>query len=275
LKEKISTIKFEDFKSLLIPRLRDAHKGLFGHTLIIGGNNGMGGAVCLAGVAALRVGAGLVSVATKKEHISAIISQCPEIMAHAVTKAKNLNALLRKATVLIVGVGLGQTYWSKQLLKQVLRSSQPKIMDADAINLLAQQPSISDKWILTPHPGEAARLLHCSLQAIQANRIHAVQELQYKYGGVVVLKGSGSLVCTENSLSICKAGNPGMASGGMGDVLSGIIGGLLAQQFTLRQAAELGVYLHATAGDLVAMQKGERGMIASDLMDFLSKLVNP
>lgn len=275
MKEKINTINFEKFKPLLIPRSRDAHKGLFGHTLIVGSNNGMGGAVCLAGGAALRVGAGLLSIATRKEHVGSIIARHPEIMAHTIKKRGDLIPLLQKATVIVVGIGLGQTHWSKQLLRQILLSPQPKVMDADALNLLAKKPSTSEEWILTPHPGEAARLLHCSIQTIQANRIYAVKELQYQYGGIVVLKGSGSLVCTKNSLSICKAGNPGMASAGMGDILSGIIGGLLSQRFTLQQAAELGVYLHATAGDLVALEKGERGMLASDLMSPLRKLVNP
>jgi NAD(P)H-hydrate repair Nnr-like enzyme with NAD(P)H-hydrate dehydratase domain len=245
-------ITIDSFKSLLSPRPRDAHKGLFGHVLIVGGNYGMAGAVRLAGESALRTGAGLVTVATQPEHIVAVMSERPEIMAHGVKNARNLKPLLAKATVIVVGVGLGQISWSKRLLKQVLCSSQPKVIDADALNLLAKQPEKSEKWILTPHPGEAARLL----------------------SGVIVLKGACSLVCTSNSLSICKAGNPGMASGGMSDVLSGIIAGLLAQQFNLQQAAELGVYLHASAGDLVAKQRGERGMLASDLMPYLSNVIN-
>lgn len=222
-------IQFEDFSQLLGPRARDAHKGMFGHALIVGGNHGMTGAVRLAGEAALRVGAGLVSVGTQAESITSIISERPEIMAHALKTGKDLKPLFKKASVIVLGTGLGQTSWSQQLFKQVLTATQVKVLDADALNLLAKQPIKSDNWILTPHPGEAARLLDCTIKDIQANRIKAVQALQKRYGGVVVLKGAGSLVCGKRSLRLCLAGNPGMASGGMGDVLSGVIGGLLAE----------------------------------------------
>lgn len=271
---KIVSIKFSDFTPLLLPRPRDAHKGLFGHVLVIGGGKGMAGAARLAAEAALRVGAGLVSVATEPEHVSAIVSERPEIMVHGIKKAGDLKLLLAKASVIVAGVGLGQTSWSKGLLAEVFSAPQPKVIDADALNLLASSPQKSDNWILTPHPGEAARLLNFQTKNIQADRIEAVKQLQQKYGGVIVLKGAGSLVCGDDSLKICEAGNAGMASGGMGDVLSGIIGGLLAQHFNLQQAAELGVYLHAAAGDLAAKQQGERGLLASDLMPYLTSLIN-
>lgn len=269
-----ASIQFDDFKQLLTPRARDAHKGLLGHALIVGGNHGMTGAARLAAEAALRVGAGLVSVATRLESITAIISERPEIMAHAVKTAKDLIPLIKKASIIVLGTGLGLSYWSKQLFTRVLTAPQIKVLDADALNLLAKQTIKSDRWILTPHPGEAARLLDCTIKAIQANRIKAVKALQKQYGGVVVLKGAHSLVCTAKSLRICLEGNPGMASGGMGDVLSGVIGGLLAQHFTLQQAAECGVYLHATAGDKAAQLKGERGLLASDLLAYLRELIN-
>jgi NAD(P)H-hydrate epimerase len=267
-------IHLADFKSLLAPRPRDAHKGLFGHVLVIGGDYGLAGAIRLAGEAALRVGAGLVSIATRPEHVAAIVSGRPEIMAHGIKKTSELKPLLAKATVIILGPGLGQSPWSQQLLKQALAAPQPKVIDADALNLLALQPKQSANWVLTPHPGEAARLLNSSTAFIQADRTTAAKQLQQKYQGVIVLKGAGSLVCTATTLSLCQAGNPGMASGGMGDVLSGVIGGLIAQQFNLRHAAELGVCLHAGAGDLAAAQAGERGLIASDLMLYLHKLIN-
>jgi NAD(P)H-hydrate epimerase len=271
---KPMAIQLNDLKCLLAPRRRDAHKGLFGHVLIVGGNEGMAGAARLAAEAALRIGSGLVSVATKKDHIAAIISECPEIMAQGVKGARDLNSLIVKATVIVVGTGLGQTSWSQQLFKRVLATSRPKVVDADALNLLAKQAKKSEQWILTPHPGEAARLLNCTVKDVQADRIKAVAALQAQYGGVIVLKGATSLICTANSLRSCDLGNPGMASGGMGDVLSGVIGGLLAQHLTLQQAAECGVYLHARAGDLVATQQGERGLLASDLMPYLRDLVN-
>lgn len=220
------------------------------------------------------MGAGLVSVATRAESVTAIISGRPEIMAHAVKTHKDLSPLIKKATVIVLGTGLGLTPWSNQLFASSLYAPQAKVLDADALNLLAKKPYRSTHWILTPHPGEAARLLDTSVKAIQANRIKAVKALQKQYGGVVVLKGAGSLVCTNQSLRICLAGNPGMASGGMGDVLSGVIGGLLAQQFTLQQAAECGVNLHASAADRAATLKGERGLLASDLMGYLHQLVN-
>ncbi len=222
----------------------------------------------------MRVGAGLVSVATQLESITAIISERPEIMGHGVKTSKDLTPLIKKATVIVLGIGLGLTSWSKQLFTCALTAPQVKVLDADALNLLAKQPKKSNNWILTPHPGVAARLLDCTVQAIQRNRIKAVQTLQKQYGGVIVLKGAGSLVCTAKSLRICLAGNPGMASGGMGDVLSGVMGGLLAQGFTLQQAAEYGVYLHATAGDKAAKLKGERGLLASDLFVYLRELIN-
>lgn len=269
-----SSMAVHDFKSFLLPRPREAHKGLFGHVLIMGGYYGMAGAVRLAAESALRVGAGLVSVATLPEHVAAVIGGRPEIMVHGIKRAGDLKPLLAKATVIVVGPGLGQASWSRQLLKYALRSSVPKVVDADGLNLLAKLSEKSENWILTPHVGEAARLLNCHNQEIQADRSQSVQQLQQKYGGVIVLKGAGSLVCTANSLRICEAGNPGMASGGMGDVLSGVIGGLLGQQLNLQQAAEFGVCLHAAAGDLVAKHQGERGMLASDLMPFLTQLVN-
>lgn len=267
-------IKLDTYKSLLAPRARDAHKGCFGHVLIVGGNSGMAGAVRLAGEAALRVGAGLVSVATKPEHVTAIVSGCPEIMVHGIKKPKELKKLANKATVIVIGPGLGQTAWSKKLFEQTLALPQPKIIDADGLNLLAKNPKKSAEWILTPHPAEAARLLNNSVEYIQNDRIHAVRQLQQTYGGTAILKGAGSLIATEKSLSICHAGNPGMASGGMGDVLSGVIGGLLAQGLLPQQAAELGVYLHAYAADLAAAQLGERGLIARDLLPYLHQLVN-
>jgi len=273
--QKPYPITLQRFKSALSPRPRDAHKGLFGHVLIIGGDYGMAGAARLAGEAALRVGAGLVSIATRPEHVSAIVSGRPELMCHPVKQAKDLKPLLAKATVIVLGPGLGQSAWSKQLFKQALASALPKIIDADGLNLLAKQTKKSDHWILTPHPGEAARLLKSDNKKIQADRITAVKQLQQKLGGIAILKGAGSLVAASDSISICQAGNPGMASGGMGDVLSGVIGGLLAQQFNLQQAAELGVCLHAYAGDLAAQQNGERGMLASDLMPYLRELMNP
>jgi NAD(P)H-hydrate epimerase len=150
----------------------------------------------------------------------------------------------------------------------------PLVVDADGLNLLSQTPKMSDCWVLTPHPGEAARLLNQTSDIIQQDRLSAIKAISQRYGGVCVLKGSGSLVLSANALPLlCDKGNPGMATGGMGDVLSGVIGGLIAQGIPLGDAAKLGVYLHAIAGDLAA-KEGERGMIATDLFPYLRRLAN-
>ncbi|MCH8846611.1 MAG: NAD(P)H-hydrate dehydratase, partial [Proteobacteria bacterium] len=173
-----------------------------------------------------------------------------------------------------IGPGLGQSNWGGSLFSKVLESNLPLVVDADALNILAQEPVSSDRWILTPHPGEAARLLNCDSNDIQSDRISAARKIQKKYGGIIVLKGSGSIIADgEGNISICSAGNPGMASGGMGDVLTGIIAGLLAQGLDAGDAARLGVCLHATAADKAAVD-GERGMLASDLMPWIRRLVN-
>lgn len=259
----------------LKPRFQDAHKGDFGHVLVIGGNLGMGGAARLAAEAAARTGAGLVSVATRVEYASAITAARPELMCHGITHPEALQALLNKATVLVLGAGLGQDDWAKSLFAESIKTDLPKVVDADALNLLAQCSMTSDRWILTPHPGEAARLLQCHAQDIQANRFAAISQLQQRYHGVVVLKGAGTLIKNVDAVSkVCQQGNPGMATGGMGDVLGGIIAGLLAQKLSLTMAAELGVLLHAMAADNVAEKFGQRGLLASDLLLELHQLVN-
>jgi len=260
-------------------RARDAHKGDFGRVLVVGGDLGTGGAALMAAQAAGRVGAGLVSLATRPEHLAAVLARCPEVMAHGVSSGQDLEPLLAGVDVIVIGPGLGQHAWSEQLLRVVLTSDRQLVVDADALNLIsagAVNHHHRDNWLLTPHPGEAARLLGRAVKAVQSDRFAAVRELQRLYGGTVILKGAGSLVCdgSDSALALCSAGNPGMASGGMGDVLSGILGGLLAQGFRLSQAAQLGVSLHAAAADKAA-QAGERGMLATDLLAYLRQLVNP
>lgn len=257
-------------------RERSTHKGQCGHVLVIGGDYGYAGAVRMAAEAALRVGAGLVTVATRPEHALNIPLARPELMTSAVNTAQDLNTLLAKASVVVIGPGLGQSEWATLLLAKVLQTSLPLIIDADALNLLAIEPAFSNQWILTPHPGEAARLLRCSSAEIQADRFAAAQALQSRYGGVCILKGSGTLVIdTEQAKAVCNVGNPGMASGGMGDVLSGVIAGLKAQGLELADAARVGVCLHGAAADAAAANSGERGMLASDLMPELRALANP
>jgi len=256
-------------------RDRLAHKGVFGHVLIIGGDYGMAGAVRLAAESALRVGAGLVSVASRPEHLCTVSASRPEIMCHAIQKSADLLPLLEKATVIVLGPGLGKSTWSYELFKVALNTSKPIIIDADGLNILSEFPCKNENWILTPHPSEAARLLHCTVEEVQQDRTFSAKHLADHYGGVIVLKGAGTLIQIKKEQPfLCAAGNPGMASAGMGDVLSGVIGGLLAQHFSLLSAAKTGVLLHAMAADQAVAKKGERGLLAMDLMRYLRQLVN-
>jgi len=260
-------------------RSRNAHKGQHGHVLIVGGGLGMPGAVGLCGEACLRAGAGWVTLATRPEHVGFLIAVRPELMGRGVMSAVELGPLLHDADVIAVGPGLGQDAWARALFEALLATEKPLIIDADALNLLALHPQQRSNWVLTPHPGEAARLLNVSNAEVQHSRMQALQALQSRYHGVVVLKGMGTLVAAENQRpSLCGRGNPGMAIPGMGDVLTGIIAGIAAQQAPdkrdLALAARAGVYVHATAGDLAA-QKGERGLLASDVFEFLPLCLNP
>ena len=256
-------------------RSRDFYKGEAGHVLCVGGELGFSGAIRMAAEGALRVGAGLVTLATRPEHAMLLNLTCPELMCHGVMQAQDLAPLIAKASVIIIGPGLGQSEWAKMLLTEVLKSKLPLVVDADGLNLLAKAPLKKDQWILTPHSGEAARLLQQSTAEIEADRLQAVEALQKQYGGVCVLKGAGTLVqATPELTSLCPYGNAGMASGGMGDILSGVLGALVGQGLSLAEAAKLGVCLHAVAGDRAAKEGGERGTIATDLLPFLRKLVN-
>ena len=254
-------------------RDRCSHKGNYGHVLIVGGDFGYSGAVKMAGEAALRVGTGLVSIATRKEHVGLLNLNRPELMCHGVEGAEQLLGLMAKASVIVIGPGLGQSDWSKELFMVTINAQKPLIIDADALNLLALAPFTNTNWILTPHPGEAARLLDCSTLDIQQDRFASASALQDKYKGIVILKGSGTLITSENDCAVSTTGNPGMASGGMGDVLTGIIAGFVAQGLTLRESAQQGVYVHGEAADLAA-KEGERGLLASDLMPYLRQVVN-
>jgi hydroxyethylthiazole kinase-like uncharacterized protein yjeF len=242
--------------------------------LIVGGELGYSGAPRMAAEAALRVGAGLVSVATRPEHAALINCHRPEIMSHGVANAEDLDRLIKKASVIILGPGLGLTDWSKKMFELVCQQKLPLLIDADGLNLLAGTSMRNENWVLTPHAGEAGRLLSVSAATVQQDRLAALNKITQGYDGVCVLKGAGTLVMKAEGLpAICEQGNPGMATAGMGDVLSGVIGGLMAQGIPMEEAAKLGVCLHAKAGDLAA-KEGERGMIATDLMPWLRQLSN-
>jgi NAD(P)H-hydrate epimerase len=228
----------------------------------------------MAGEAAARTGAGLVSIATRASHAGLINLGRPELMVHGVESGRELEPLLQRASVLALGPGLGRSEWAKALAEAAIACGKPLVVDADALNLLAEQPRRCEHWILTPHPGEAARLLGLSSADIQRDRFAAVTALQRRYGGIAVLKGAGTLIAGPDGVPhVARWGNPGMASGGMGDVLTGVIAGLLAQQVPPFEAACLGVRLHGQAGDLAAVA-GERGLLAGDVIEALRACVN-
>jgi len=256
-------------------RSRLAHKGDFGHVLVVGGGVGMPGAARLCGEAALRGGAGRVSLATHPSHAAAIVATRPELMAHAVEQARDLLPLIDRMDVLAFGPGLGQSDWARSLFDVLLDVDVPAVWDADALNLLAAAPSKSIGRILTPHPGEAGRLLGCSAGDVEADRPAAVAALAERYGGPVVLKGAGTLVSAlDGPPWMSTSGNPGMAAPGMGDVLTGVVAAMLAQGLPVETAAAVAVEAHARAGDRAAAA-GERGLLASELIDALRAIVNP
>lgn len=262
--------------SWLAPRKRDSHKGSNGHVLCIGGDDGSGGAIVLCADAALHCGAGLVSVATRAAHAAALLARRPEAMAHAVDAAAALEPLMKRADVIAIGPGLGQAAWGSGLFECVLAAGKPLILDADALNLLAAHPSeLPADTILTPHPGEAARLLDCDTARVQADRFAAAAALVSRYRCVVVLKGAGTIVAAPGRTPfVIAAGNPGMAVGGMGDLLTGVVAALRAQGLEAFDAAACGALLHAAAGDAAAVQ-GQRGLLPSDLLPALRALANP
>lgn len=273
-----SRVSTHTLRLLLADREADAHKGQFGHVLVVGGDVGMGGAALLAGEAAARSGAGLTSIATQAEHVPGILARCPELMVVGVPSGQALEPILTKPDVIVLGPGLGRASWSEQMLQQATLTNLPLVMDADALNLLAEGRVVRnqkrDNWVLTPHPGEAARLLNCTTMEIQNDRFAAALAIQEKYGGVVVLKGAGTLIVSEKVCMLANVGNPGMATGGMGDVLSGVIGALLAQGLPMEQAAALAVCAHGDAADLCVDEVGERGVLASDLIPYIRYLLN-
>lgn len=265
----------EALAARLPARRPDSHKGDFGHVLCVGGDHGMAGAVALAGEAALRCGAGLVSVGTRPEHAPALLARRPELMVRGIDEDADFTAAAQRASVVAVGPGLGTGEWGRALLAAALATGKPLVLDADALNLLAASPRVLPDAVLTPHPGEAARLLGTSTAQVQADRFAAAAALVERYGCAVVLKGAGSVVAAPGQTpSVLAAGNPGMASGGMGDVLTGVIAALRAQGLPAADAAVAGALLHATAADAAA-RDGQRGMLAADLFPYLRHCANP
>lgn len=259
----------------MLTRKPESNKGDFGHVLIVGGDHGMGGAAIMAAEGCYRVGAGKVSILTREENFIPLLARLPNAMT--VPKKLSAKKILENKNVIVIGCGLGKSKWSQKLFEMAMDSKLPKVIDADALNILSESKKNFDlsNSIITPHVGEAARLLKTSIDAIQNNRLSSVKKLYQKFGAISILKGKDSLVCGNiKSIFKCPYGNPGMATAGMGDILSGIIGGLIAQNLNNEQAAIHGVAIHAFAGDLVAKEQGEIGMIPSDLLQKIPKIIN-
>ncbi len=258
-------------------RTKVAHKGVYGHALLIGGDVGMAGSIHLAAQAALRSGAGLVSVITTKNHAVATSQAQPELMCHAFPEAANYQELETKASAIAIGPGLGFARWGQMLFQKALESKKIKIVDASALTWLAQNVCKNDSWILTPHPGEAATLLGVTIAQIEADRFAAATAIQIKYGGVCLLKGAGSIITDGHINYVCPFGNPGMASGGMGDTLTGILVAVAAQakskELSLVDIAAIGVTVHSLAADYAA-KEGEHGMLASDVIQQIRRVIN-
>ena len=270
-------------KKLLRKLLRnsESHKGDFGHVLEVAGNIGFGGAALLSSKAAIKIGAGLVSLATRSEHLQAALSFAPEVMTKPVDSGQSLENYLDFPTVICLGPGLGRDYWSEQMIYKSLENSQknktPILIDADGLNLLpefSKKLPLPKKIVLTPHLGEAARLLNTSVEKVKKNRVSAAKRISNKYNSVVVLKSHETLICKEDKIYICDKGNPGMATAGMGDVLSGMISGLIAQKLSLFEAACLGVDLHARAGDIYSKKNNQQSLLPTDIIDLFARVIN-
>jgi ADP-dependent NAD(P)H-hydrate dehydratase len=283
------TMKRVKTLSKLPPRKTDAHKGDFGRVLVVGGSRGMVGAPALAGLAALRGGAGLVTLAVPDRIQQTVAGLCP--CATSISLKTNddewtpqairqIRQAAEQVDVLAVGPGLGIGPDKEQLLRSILELPKPVVLDADGLNNLAR----IDNWpalrrcemILTPHPGEFARLTNSTTSDAQSNRESLAAEAITKWNQqsdappmVLVLKGAGTVVTDGDKIYVNATGNPGLATGGSGDVLTGLIAALTQQQLSFFDAACLGVYLHGLAGDLAANEKTQQGLIASDLIDFL------
>lgn len=252
-------------ESVLPRRLADSHKGKHGAVLVVGGSEGMAGAAILAGISALRSGSGWVRLAGGKQMTYAAIVSQPELMAHRIKHSKDLLDLFAVSNVVALGPGLGQSTWAQSVFDQGLAFDGPLVVDADGLNLLSKSPTRREHWVLTPHPGEAARLLQTTIDQIESDRFASVRALASQFNAVVVLKGAGTLVGAPcGRVLVCDQGNEGMASAGMGDALTGVIASLWAQGLPALEAAAWGVMVHALAGDAAAVDR--RQILATDLI---------
>lgn len=274
------------FQGWLLPRSRAAHKGDFGHVLLIGGNKGMPGAIIMAAESAIHCGAGRVTVVTKKRHLTALAVRCPEVMGTSVKSRSGLGSLAIGKNVIVIGPGLGRDDWALKLLKDALAAECPLVLDADALNLLSDHPQLlkgrKSPMIFTPHPGELARLSGLDISTIQQDRFAALVDshgqlttLTDRLADItLLLKGAGTLIFDGQNTALCSEGNPGMAVAGMGDVLSGVIGALLAQGLEPFKAVQMAAWLHASAADEVVASQGETGLRATELIPVIRQRLN-
>jgi hydroxyethylthiazole kinase-like uncharacterized protein yjeF len=267
-------------------RPRDSHKGMFGTVAVIGGASGMVGALLLAARAALKMGAGSVHVGLLAESAPGIDLLQPELMllsAHDILTSTPFALSLSKGnSVIAIGCGMGHDMAAHKLLHDAVNSDAALVLDADALNILALRPDLrtlllsrKNATVITPHPGESARLLACEIGAVQSDRVAAVRQLAQKFGCSVVLKGASSLCATrDGKLYINQTGNPGMSSAGMGDVLTGMIAAFIAQGMNADDALLLAVHLHGAAGDALAAQQASIGMSATEVSEWARWLLN-
>ena len=260
----------------LTKRHKSAHKGDIGLALAIGGNIGMPGAIKLASESALRCGVALLATSCHQNNQAMVINGRPEIMlAPSDIHELESSRFMKKARAIAIGPGLGRDRWAQALFDFAIASNLPMIVDADALYFLSQKPIKKPNWVLTPHPGEAAQLLKTTVAEVEADRFAAVSKIQQKYGGICLLKGAGTLISNGHQIWINTSGNPGMASGGMGDVLTGVLLAMILQIPDLLSATRYAAFIHGQAADIIAAKSGERGMLASDLFAELQHLVNP
>lgn len=261
---------------LVKSRQASTHKHQCGHVLVVGGNEGMAGAAKMAAAAAYRCGAGLVTAAVHPKSALSVSARFPEVMTRAIDDSAALSEAMARADVMVLGPGLGHDDWAQVVMAKAIESKLPMVVDADALTMLAKEPKKNSNWVLTPHPGEAARLLDTTSATVQSDRLKALTEITERYGGTCVLKGNGSLIGNQTDMGsyLCDLGSPAMASGGMGDILSGVIAALMGQGLSATDAARVGVWVHSSSGESAAAELGDRGLMATDLLTELPKHIN-
>lgn len=280
----------ESVDGILGPRYEDTHKGTYGHLFILAGSPGKSGAATLSALGAQRSGTGLVTVGIPKSLNPIMEQKTTEAMTEPLPETnletfgpqsleRTLKIAGEKKTAIAIGPGISTTDETREFLYEIIRNSDlPMLIDADAITLVSDNPEILKEakapLVLTPHPGEMSKLAKITTEEVQADRINVALDFSTKFNVYLILKGARSIISSpQGGIFINTTGNAGMASGGMGDVLTGIIGGLLAQQIDPVDACKLGVFVHGLAGDIVAEQNGEAGIIASDLANCLPRAI--